>query len=97
MSKHTPGPVKVGASCLDGIRIETTDGKCSLGTIWGIKKESTVEFIVKAMNCHADMLDACIKAHDTLLSLHVCDLDQPHADAMRGTLRTAIAKAKGEA
>ena len=39
-----------------------------------------------------ELLEACIKAHDALLSLHVCDLDKPFVAEIRGNLKSAIEK-----
>jgi hypothetical protein len=40
------------------------------------------------------LLTACIRAHDALLCLHVCDQDQTFADETRTTIREVIAKAE---
>ena len=44
---------------------------------------------------NSELLSVCIKVHDALLSLHVCDQDKSYADVNRAILRQAIAKAEG--
>lgn len=41
-----------------------------------------------------ELLEACIKAHDSLLSLHICDQDKIWADSLRDKLKQAITKAE---
>lgn len=43
-----------------------------------------------------ELLDACINAHDALLSLHVCNLDKSFADEIRMLLKAEINKATGD-
>ena len=42
------------------------------------------------------LLEACVKAHDLLLCLHVCDQDKNMADNLRNNLQQAIANATEE-
>lgn len=46
--QHTPGPWIVGGEYHDGVRIETADGKCSLGTAWGEGRHANVEMFASA-------------------------------------------------
>ena len=52
--------------------------------------------ICQCVNNFDKLLEACIKAHDLLLCLHVCDQDKPIADNLRNDLRKAIAESEGE-
>jgi len=41
-----------------------------------------------------ELVNVCITVHDSLLSLHTCDLDVERCDDLRKQLKQAIAKAK---
>ena len=56
---------------------------------------------VRLANAHLiaaapELLEAATKAHDALLSLHICEQDSSWATDIRNELRSAIAKAEGE-
>jgi hypothetical protein len=43
-----------------------------------------------------DLVEACVKAHDGLLALHICNQDQTFANELRNMLKSALSAARGE-
>ena len=93
MSKHTPGPWEANG-------VIVTAGRESFRALFDCKP---ISMTLSAEECEAnaqliaaapELLEACIKAHDALLALHVCDKDRGWCGDIRETLKQAIAKAE---
>ena len=52
--------------------------------------------LVKCWNGYDGLVEVCIKAHDALLCLHVCDQDQTFATETRQLIKKAITEAEKE-
>ena len=92
--KHTPGPWTVGPDCHDGIRIETADGTCSLGTIWGEGREANARLIAEAPMMKAAL--AGLFEHCVMIHKHWGDGDNTkEANKAIEKAKAALAKVEG--
>ena len=105
MNEYTPGPwkTKLYASGVWGIRQApeapsvALDGKtlpCGFAICLVTEQGSGIDDAnARLIVALPDLLEACIRAHDALLSLHVCNQDNSFANEIRTLLKAAIAKA----
>ena len=99
-NQFTPGPWKVEPDNYYNERLVSIIIKENVSSADLYAKDSMPyeEYLANArlIASAPELLEACIHAHDALLSLHVCELDKERCNSLRGELRQAIAKAKAE-
>ncbi len=92
MSNHTPLPWRVDGVCLDCTPVSIWSGRSgALAHVYDFPdpatKNANAEFIVKAVNCHADLLAACKAV--------LADRENHCQSGHLEMLHNAIAKAEG--
>ena len=92
-SKHTPLPWKLAlkAGTQDMTRIKSEKGQTIADAFWmgeGIEQEEGIanaELIVKAVNCHFDLVDALIEAKEQIIHLQRMRVEDPNKDTSYST------------
>ena len=80
---------QIESDCIDGLCEPCSDYNYKL------QKQANLLTLGLLQEKHkvTDLLEVCIKAHDALLSLHICNYDKSFASEIRSILKQAIAKA----